>query len=91
MKGEPSITINYNGKHFEFYEYFMDDKADFLKQIDIGDKIVKLGFNYSLLIIKKNGDRLIFKCQGGENNWWYYFLLMPQLNRYEDFKKYNCK
>lgn len=90
MKGDPSIIVNKGGEKYEFNEYLMDSQFDFIKQIEKGDRIIKLKLSFHFLVIKKNGEKIFFTGQGGENNLALYFFLMPQIPEREDFMKYNC-
>ena len=90
MKGEPSVIVKKGSDKYEFYQYLMNKKYDFIKQIEIGDKVIKLNSGFHLLLIKKNGESLFIPGTGGDNNWFFNFLLMPQIPNKEDYLKCNC-
>jgi hypothetical protein len=90
MKGYPSIIVKKGDDKYEFYQYLMNQNYDFVKQIEIGDRVIKLSSGFHLLLIKKNGDRLFIPGSGGDNNWFYNIFLMPQIPNKEDYLKWKC-
>ena len=88
MKGEPAIIVSDSKDSYTIYEYFLILPT--LRDIELGDYIVKPKYGFDFLLVKQDGERLIIR---GDINYWAatYLYFMPSMYSDSDLKKSTCK
>jgi hypothetical protein len=88
MKGQPAIIVSDTKDNYTIYEYFLTLPT--LRDIEIGDYIVKPKYGFDFLLVKQGGERLIIR---GDINYWVatYLYFMPSMYSDLDLKESTCK
>ncbi len=88
MKGQPAIIVKGSKEYYTIYEYFLILPT--IKDIEVGDYIIKPKHCFDFLLIKSNGEKLIIK---GDIIYWVatYLYFMPPMCTEQELYKLKCK